>query len=91
MLTGKNPSEHGKTSGASANGATSQRYFCCNFKHMFLYTSFRISISERVAISLCSGETGSDSSSEGSEGNSHNVSLAEFLLHFCCIFVMYTQ
>lgn len=26
MLTGKNPTEHGKTSGASANGATSQRY-----------------------------------------------------------------
>lgn len=50
-----------------------------------------ISISEQVAVSLCSGESGSDSSSEGSEENSHNVSLAELLLHFCCVFVMYTQ
>jgi plant G-box-binding factor len=30
MITGKNSTEHGKTSGASANGAISQRFVHCH-------------------------------------------------------------
>lgn len=82
MLTGKNPTEHGKTSGASANGATSQRYVFVNLNTICSCVHPSICVSKRFGVSVCSGDSGSESTSEGSEGNSQNVSSApSFLLY----------
>lgn len=90
MLTGKNPTEHGKTSGASANGATSQRYVSfVNLNTICSCAQPSICIIKRFGVFICSGESGSESSSEGSEGNSQNVSSASSFL-FCMNYV-YTR
>jgi hypothetical protein len=88
MLTGKNPTEHGKTSGASANGATSQRYVFLNLNTICSCGHPSICISNRFGVSVCSGDSGSESSSEGSEGNSQNVKFRSLIF---VVYAVYTR
>ncbi|CAD5173034.1 unnamed protein product [Musa acuminata subsp. malaccensis] len=76
MITGKNNSEPGKTSAQPVNGAFSQRLDYHDFSYYIQVTPLHKTLFISKITWLCSGESGSESSSEGSDANSQNVSIS---------------
>lgn len=98
MITGKNNNEPAKTSGPLANGVFSQRYrvfrLILNVITLIILLPMHrclfLVVTEGSAVSslplFCSGESGSEASSEGSDANSQNVSTFQVVLYVYFIF-----